>query len=140
MRRSRPRGGNEEDVGVCGDNVEGRQQRQTGYSFVVVLVDVGDFQCFGQGCRWKFLCRACDNVSVLSARSELLAVMGLCCNVSLFSPLLNRGARETEAENGRVNRDSGEGTAACARRIRAAESERSSYRRRHVTIVLKSIL
>ena len=24
MRRSRPRGGNEEDVGVCGDNVEGR--------------------------------------------------------------------------------------------------------------------
>ncbi len=92
MRRSRPRGGgNEEDVGVCGDNVEGRQQRQTGYSFVVVLVDVGDFQCFGQGCRWKFLCRACDNVSVLSARSELLAVMGgLCCNVSLFSPLLNR--------------------------------------------------
>ncbi len=49
-------------------------------------------------------------------------------------------ARESEAENGRVNRDSGEGTAACAGRIRAAESERSSYRRRHVIIVLKSIL
>ncbi len=72
--------------------------------------------------------------------SELLAVMVLCCNVSLFSPLLDRGARESEAENGRVNRDSGEGTAACAGRIRAAESERSSYRRRHVIIVLKSIL
>gem|GEM_PF-4266054 len=72
--------------------------------------------------------------------SELLAVMVLCCNVSLFSTLLDRGARESEAENGRVNRDSGEGTAACAGRIRAAESERSSYRRRHVIIVLKSIL